>query len=414
MTTVGDVASVWAEHRAHVVATLARRLGDLQMAEDAVQEAYLAAARCWPVDGLPDRPGAWLTTTGWRRALDDARKRTRLSPAGQPAPEAATSRDRTTGDATNARDTAVGLDPVAAADDVLALVLACCHPALSPEAQVALTLRHVVGLANREVAARLLVAVPTMTKRLVRARAKIRQAGIRFEVPTTDRLPGRLHEVRAVVHLIFTQGYADPEHGGPLCQEAIWLARQLHRMLPADNECTALLSLLLLQHARWPARWVAGKVVPYDEQDRARWSSPAILEARRLLAESPVPGPYGLQAAIALLRSDPDREPGWPMIADLYAALARWDDSPVVQVNRAVAVGHADGPPAGLAVLAPLLTDPRVASTPALLAAHADLLERAGQPEAGQAWERAARATSNPAEHVHLQHRALLARQTGT
>lgn len=405
---------MWAEHRAHVVATLARRLGDLQLAEDAVQEAYLAAARCWPIEGLPHRPGAWLTTTAWRRALDDARQRARLSPAGRSALQAAIScRDRAVGERPSDDGEAAGLDPVAAADDVLALVLACCHPALSPEAQVALTLRHVVGLADREVAGRLLVAAPTMTKRLVRARAKIKQAGIRFEVPTTDHLPGRLHEVRAVVHLIFTQGYGDPEHGGPLCQEAIWLARQLHRMLPADNECTALLSLLLLQHARWPARWVDGKIVPYDQQDRTRWSSPSLHEARKLLAESPVPGPYGLQAAIALLRSDPDREPAWPLIADLYAALARSDDSPVVQVNRAVAVGHADGPHAGLAVLAPLLTDPRVAGTPALLAAHADLLQRAGQPQAGQAWERAARATSNPAERAHLQHRALLARQTG-
>ncbi len=335
-----QVGQVWAEHRPQVVATLARRLGDLQLAEDAVQEAYLAAARRWPTDGLPNRPGAWLTTTAWRKAVDVQRQQRFPLLNGEGAGV-----DPGTGG-----EQCPGLDPIAAADDVLALVLACCHPALSPEAQVALTLRHVIGLTDREVAARLLVAGPTLTKRLVRARAKIRDAGIGFEVPTAEHLPGRVQEVRTVVHLLFTQGYADPTRGRELCEEAIWLGRQVHRMLPDDSETAALLALMLLHHSRWAARSVDGRLIPYDQQDRARWDGAAVEQAKQLLAGVDTPGAYGLHAAIALLRAA--TEPRWPLIAGLYTALARLDDSPVVGVNRAVAVGRADGPRAGLAALA--------------------------------------------------------------
>ncbi len=394
MTTVDQVGQVWAEHRPQVVATLARRLGDLQLAEDAVQEAYLAAARRWPIDGLPDRPGAWLTTTAWRKAVDVQRQQRFPLLNGE----------QRVGVDPGTEDEHPGRDPVAAADDVLALTLACCHPSLSPEAQVALTLRHVVGLTDREVAARLLVAGPTLTKRLVRARAKIRDAGIGFEVPTTEHLPGRVNEVRTVVHLLFTQGYADPARGRELCEEAIWLGRQLHRLLPGDSETAALHALMLLHHSRWAARWVDGRLVPYDEQDRGRWDGAAVERAKRLLAGVEEPGAYGLHAAIALLRAA--TEPRWPLIADLYTALARLDESPVVCVNRAVAVGRADGPQAGLAALAPLLDDPRVSGSVSLLAARAELLERAGDHSAEAGWRRAAAAARNDAEREHLLSRA--------
>jgi len=389
------VGQVWAEHRPQVLATLARRLGDLQLAEDAVQEAFLAAARRWPTDGLPDRPGAWLTTTAWHKAVDLQRQQKFPLLDGE---------ERAGVDPGAGDEQSPGRDPVAASDDVLALTLACCHPALSPEAQVALTLRHVVGLADRDVAARLLVAAPTLTKRLVRARAKIRDAGIGFEVPTTEHLPGRIHEVRTVVHLLFTQGYADPPRGRELCEEAIWLGRQVHRMLPRDSETTALLALMLLHHSRWAARWADGRLVPYDEQDRARWDLVAVEQAKRLLAGVDEPGAYGLQAAIALLRAA--NEPRWPLIADLYTALARLDESPVVRVNRAVAVGRADGPQAGLAALAPLLNNSRVCGSVSLLAAHAELLERAGDHTAEDGWRRAADAARTDAEREHLLARA--------
>ncbi len=395
MTTVDQVGYVWAEHRPQVVATLARRLGDLQLAEDAVQEAYLAAARRWPTDGLPDRPGAWLTTTAWRKALDVQRQQRFPLLNGE---------ERAGIDPGTGGEQFPGRDPIAAADDVLALTLACCHPALSPEAQVALTLRHVVGLTDREVAERLLVAGPTLTKRLVRARAKIRDAGIGFEVPTTEHLPGRVQEVRTVVHLLFTQGYADPARGRELCEEAIWLGRQVTRMLPGDSETTALLALMLLHHSRWAARWVDGRLVPYDEQDRALWDGAAVEQAKQLLAGIDKPGAYALHAAIALLRAA--TEPRWPLIADLYTALARLDESPVVRVNRAVAVGRADGPQAGLAALAPLLSDSRVSGSVSLLAAQAELLERAGDQSAEDGWRHAADVARNDAEREHLVSRA--------
>lgn len=397
-----QVGQIWAEHRPQVVATLARRLGDLQLAEDAVQEAYLAAARRWPTDGLPDRPGAWLTTTAWRKAVDVQRQQRFPLLNGE---------ERAGVDPGTGGEQSPGRDPIAAADDVLALTLACCHPSLSPEAQVALTLRHVVGLTDREVAERLLVAGPTLTKRLVRARAKIRDAGIGFEVPTTEHLPGRVHEVRTVVHLLFTQGYADPAHGRELCEEAIWLGRQVHRMLPNDSETAALLALMLLHHSRWAARWVDGRLVPYDKQDRALWDGAPVEQAKQLLAGVDKPGAYGLHAAIALLRAA--TEPRWPLIADLYTALARLDDSPVVRVNRAVAVGRADGPQAGLAALAPLLEDSRVSGSVSLLAAQAELLERAGDHSAEDGWQRAADAARTDAEREHLLTRARRAAAAG-
>lgn len=394
----------WQEQRAAVLATVARRLGDLQKAEDAVQEAFAAAAVRWPLDGVPERPGAWLTTTAWRKALDAVRADRFPVPAVEP--EAGAGMEEEFGE--------VGVDGVAAQDDLLALILTCCHPALSPEAQVALTLRHVVGLTDRQIAARFLVAEDTMTKRLVRARAKIRDARISFELPDRTRLQARLGEVRTVVYLVFTEGYLTSGDGpsvrADLCDEAVWLARELHRLAP-DEESSGLLALLLLQNARLAARRTPdGDLVPFDEQDRSLWHGPSIEEAKRLLATtgSTPPGPYQLQAAIALLHASaaaPD-DVSWTTISSLYEVLARLEPSPVVAVNHAVAVGRARGAAYGLAALRPLLDDARLADYVPLHAAHAELLERAGDPAAAQAWERAAELARDPAQRAHLERRS--------
>ncbi len=369
------------------------------MAAQAAPWGAAAAAAPWPVTGVPDRPGAWLTTAAWRRALDVVR-RERF-----PAADGALAADPA------APDPADG-DGLGVEDDLLALVLTCCHPALAPEARVALTLRHVAGLTAREIAAAFLVPEATLAKRLVRARAKIRDAGIRFAVPDRAALPERLAAVRAVVYLIFTEGHLASGDGPPvraeLCDEAVWLARQLHRLLPGDTETTGLLALLVCQHARRGARQdAAGRLVPHGDQDRARWDRAAIAEVRALLATTgtgPL-GPYQVQAAIALLHTA-DRV-DWPRVAALYGVLARLAPSPVVEVNRAVAEGRADGPGAGLAVLTPVLAEGRLDGYAPLHAAHADLLERSGDaPAARTAWRRAAATTDNPAQRAELLRRA--------
>lgn len=403
----------WRSERTVILAGLTRRFGDLGRAEDAVQEAFAAAARHWPEHGVPDRPGAWLTTTARRKALD-ALRRDRSTPTGD---------DPVAGTEVSAGSDDEELDETARTDDVLSLVLTCCHPTLAPEAQVALTLRHIAGLSDRQIAARFLVAEATMTKRLVRARAKIRDARIRFGLPDRQQLAGRLTEVHAVVYLIFTEGYLASGDGPAirreLCEEALWLARQLDRLVPTDAETTGLLALLLLHHARTAARTdPAGRLIPYADQDRSSWDHAAIAEAKALLARAPTttPGPYRLQAAIALLhaaaRGD---DPNWAIIADLYTALLRQDPSPVLAVNRAVAVGRAHGPEAGLAALRPVLDEPRCARYVPLHAAHADLLERLRDPAADEAWQRAAALADNEPQRMELlRRRARVRNAAGT
>ncbi len=381
-----------------MVATLARRLGDLQLAEDAVSEAFVVAAATWPSAGVPDRPGAWLTTTAWRKALDVVRRERSIPGAVDapvpPAPEPGLHEE----------------------DDLLQLVLTCCHPALAVEARVALTLRHVAGLSVPEIAAGFLVPEETMAKRLVRARTKIRQSAVSFELPGPEHVAERLSSVQAVLYLVFTEGHLASGNGPAvrpdLCEEALWLTRQLHRLLPDDAETTGLLALLLLQHSRAAARSDGdGRLVPFDQQDRARWDEQAIGEARSLLAttgRAPV-GTYQLQAAIAALHAGAptSEEVNWPRIADLYRLLDRVAPSPVVTVNRAVAVGRADGPHAALALLRPVLADGRLAGYAPLHAAHADLLERAGDADAAvAAWRRAAALSRNTAERDALERRA--------
>ena len=399
------------EEWGEVVATLARRLGDLQAAEDAAAEAFAAASVAWARDGVPSNPGGWLTVTAWRKAVDAYRaggartasvdprllgEITAAEPAAGPA----------AGGGEQAMTETLG-------DDRLGLIFACCHPALAEEVRVALTLRFVAGLTTREIAAAFVVPEATLAQRLVRAKRKIRESGIRFTVPSPERLADRLRSVRAVVYLVFNEGFA--AGGGAelirrdLCDEAIWLGRLLHRLFPEDGETAGLLALMLLHQSRAAARVSAdGRPVPLAEQDRSRWDAALVAEGVAVLDEALLrhgPGPYQLQAAIAALHGTAGsfESTDWAQIALLYGALARLEPSPVVEVNRAVAVGMADGGPAGLAVLRPVLAAGTLDQYGPLHAAHGFLLDKAGDPERARgAWARAAEASGNSAVREEL------------
>lgn len=396
----GVVDRVWREERAQIVATLARRFSDLELAEDAVQEAFAAAATAWPRSGTPERPGAWLTTTAYRKAIGMLRKR-------RPT-------DRL--DDLDAVLAAPPPSPAELENDLFGLIVACCHPSLAVDARIALTLRHVCGLNDQQIASALVVAPATLTKRLVRARRKIRDAAISFDPPALDAIADRIDDVHTVVYLVFTEGHlsASPDQTvrGDLCDEAIWLARQLRVLRPHDPETAGLLALMLVQNGRRDARIdPGGALVRFDEQDRTRWDQAAFDEARTILARThPAPvGRYQVEATIALLHVTDD-EPNWPRIADLYGILSRIAPSPVVEVNRALAVGQADGPLAGLAVIQPILREGTLARYADAHAAYASLLERTGRmAEAAEAWTAAAAATPNEARRALMLDRAATA-----
>jgi RNA polymerase sigma-70 factor (ECF subfamily) len=392
VTTPEDaVAGAFREDWGRIVAAVIRTTGDWDLAEECAQDAFARALERWPRDGVPRNPGAWLTTTARHRAIDRLR---RASVGARKLEEVAMADG---GDEPALEEPG---DDSGIADDRLRLLFTCCHPALALEARVALTLRTLAGLSTAEIARAFLVPEATMAKRLVRAKGKIRDAGIPYRVPPAHLLPERTSGVLGVLYLLFNEGYAASAGADvlrvQLSAEAIRLARTLAALMPDEPEAVGLLALLLLQDARRDARVDgAGDVVPLEEQDRTRWDAAEIDEGLALLDAArrrQRPGPYQLQAAIAAChaRAATPAATDWAEIAGLYAELARAVPTPVVALNRAVAIAMAEGPEAGLEQVAALEAAGQLDGFHLLPATKADLLRRLGRAEEAAAAYRAA------------------------
>ena len=396
--TAASIEDLLRELTPRVLEVLVRRYGQFEASEDAVQEAVLAATVQWPAEGVPDNPRGWLVAVASRRLIDQmrsdhARRERESATATEVVPE------------------------VPDTDDTLVLLFLCCHPTLTPASQTALTLRAVGGLTTAEIARAFLVPEATMAARISRAKQRIRAAGSSFSLPDGAEREERLRVVLHVLYLIFNEGYTVSSggdlHRADLANEAIRLTRMVHAQLPEDGEVTGLLALMLLTHARRHARTTAaGDLVPLDEQDRTRWDRGMIDEGTELVKASlagPALGPYLLQAAIAATHADAAtaEQTNWPQVHALYLILERIAPNPMVTLNRAIALAETKGPQAGLALLATLDDDERMARHHRLLSVRAHLLEKTGDTAgAYEHYQRAAKATASIAEQRYLRSRA--------
>src|SRR5579859_5496273 len=402
------VAAAFREEWGRVVATLIRTAGDWDLAEECAQDAFAMALQRWPRDGIPGRPGAWLTTAARNRAIDVLRRR---------AVGAAKLREVAAMSVSSPSSSAgPDGDESGVPDDRLRLMFTCCHPALSLEARVALTLRTLAGLTTGEIARAFLSSEPTMAKRLVRAKQKIQNAGIPYRVPPAHLLPGRTPGVLGVLYLLFNEGYSATAGADLVRQnlsaEAIRLARVLVTLMPDEAEAGGLLALMLLHDARRPARLdAAGDLVTLEDQDRSRWDQASIGEGVAVLEGAlrrGQPGPYQIQAAIAACHATAATaaDTDWAQIAGLYSRLARFLPTPVVELNHAVAVGMARGPEAALPLVAALEAGGKLAGYHLLPATRADMLRRLGRlPEAAAAYREALELAGTDAERRFLSRR---------
>lgn len=396
------VEAVYRSESRAVVATLIRLLGDFELAEEALHEAFRLALEKWPREGVPRNPRAWLISAGRFRAIDGLRRRSRFDALDPDRHDVAVEVD-------------IPADPADIEDDRLRLIFTCCHPALAPESCVALTLREVCGLTTEQIAHAFLIRPPSLAQRIVRAKSKIRDAGIPYEVPPPTERAERLDSVLQVIYLVFNEGYSascgSDLTRADLCIEAIRVGRLLVELL-AEPEAMGLLALMLLQDSRRAARTCAsGDLVILEEQDRSLWDRAQIAEGvallERALASRPV-GPYVLQAAIAAVHTDAERaeDTDWREIVGLYDALLRVLPTPIVELNRAVAIAMRDGPAAGIALIEAILAQGQLGEYALAHAARADLYRRLGRgAEAREAYARALSLTEQQTEQRYLRRR---------
>jgi len=401
-----EIGRLYQTESRRILATLIRLLGDFDVAEEALQDAFAVALEQWARDGIPTNPRTWLVSTGRNRAIDRMRRDARFV-----ADVDHVGTDALVVDTNEPIENESGVE-----DDQLRLIFTCCHPALAAESQVALTLRTICGLTTEEIARSFLVPVPTMAQRLVRATGKIRDARIPYRIPPASELPDRIDTVLAVVYLVFTEGYAattgDELVRRELCGEAIRLGRLLAELMPSVSEATGLLALMLLHDARRDARSTpAGELVLLEEQDRSRWNQTQIEEGVRLVdasLRSPRVGPYAIQAAIAALhaKASTPADTDWRQIAALYALLLERAPSAVVELNHAVAVAMVDGPESGLLLLDAIGARGELRDYHLLDSARADLLRRLGRSdEAARAYQKALELATLEPERRFLERR---------